>query len=96
MEENKINSLANNANKFVPDPKENALSIEAIVKSGGEIAGYRLSDGRQVSKQEGVELAKQGMIRGVAVAENQGTEYLRSLPDGAEKNNLGNLPVITE
>ena len=37
-------------------------------------------------------LAKQGGIRGVAIASRNGSEYLRSLPDGDESNNLGDLP----
>ena len=39
-----------------------------------------------------VALAKEGGIRGVAVAVRNGSEYLRSLPDGKEQNNLGSLP----
>ena len=45
-----------------------------------------------LSKSEGVALAKQGGIRGVAIASRNGSEYLRSLPDGSESNNLGDLP----
>ena len=40
----------------------------------------------------GVALAKQGGIRGVAIASRNGSEYLRSIPDGKESNNLGDLP----
>ena len=36
-------------------------------------------------------MAKMGEIAGVAVATNKGNEYLRSLPDDNENNNLGNL-----
>ena len=36
-----------------------------------------------------------GEIAGVAVATNKGNDYLRSLPDESEQNNLGNLPSIT-
>ncbi len=88
------NALANNANEFIPTPKESAEAIDAIIKQSGEIIGYHLESGRSVSKEEGVEMAKQGLIRGVAVAENKGTEYLRSIADGEEGNNLSNLPVI--
>ncbi|MCL2857600.1 MAG: DUF3892 domain-containing protein [Oscillospiraceae bacterium] len=71
---------------------EDGLSIIGLVKKSGKISGYQLSDGNTVTKEQGVELARQNKIRGVAVATNQGTEYLRALPDGAENNNLSNLP----
>jgi len=71
------------------------LSIVGLIKKSGKISGYQLSDGSTVSKEQGVELARQNKIRGVAVATNQGTEYLRALPDGAENNNLSNLPSST-
>ena len=41
-------------------------------------------------------MAKMGEIAGVAVATKKGNEYLRSLPDDDESNNLGNLPSITD
>ena len=72
------------------------VSIVGLVKKSGKISGYQLSDGNKVSKDQGVELARQNKIKGVAVAVNQGTEYLRALPDAAENNNLSNLPSISE
>ena len=48
------------------------------------------------SKREGVALAKQGGIRGVAIASRNGSEYLRSLPDGTASNNLGDLPSSSQ
>ena len=66
------------------------------MKEKGKVAGYKLSDGRILSKEEGVALARQGGIQGVGIATNQGTEYLKSLPDGNENNNLGNLPSISQ
>lgn len=75
---------------------ESGLSIVGLVKKSGKISGYQLSDGSKVSKDQGVELARQNKIKGVAVAVNQGTEYLRALPDSAENNNLSNLPSISE
>ena len=71
-----------------------ALSIVGLIKKAGKISGYQLSDGRKISKEEGVELARKNQIQGVAVATNQGTEYLRALPDQADGNNLGNLPTV--
>jgi hypothetical protein len=83
-------------NEFTPQPAPDALSITGLVKSSGKVTGYQLSDGRRVTREEGVALAKQNKIRGVAVATKKGTEYLRSLPDGSENNNLGNLPTVSQ
>ncbi len=81
--------------KDIPEPKADAQQITALVKEGGRITGYQLSDGRVLGKEEGIQLARQGGIRGVGIATRNGTEYLKSLPDGSEANNLGNLPSIT-
>ena len=40
-------------------------------------------------------MAKEGDIRGVGVAHRGDTEYLKSIPDGSDNNNLGNLPSVT-
>lgn len=85
-----------NMNKINPMPDADAQTIVAVVKHGNEITGYKLSNGNVISKQEGIELAKSGHIRGVGIAENRGSEYLRSLPDDTEGNNLGHLPVIED
>ena len=70
-------------------------SITAIVKHSGEITGYELSNGEQITKERGVELAKAGTISGVSVATSKhGEEYLRSLRDDDESNNLSSLPII--
>lgn len=79
----------------VPTPKSDAKEIVGLVKSSGRIEGYQLSDGSTVSKEEGVAMAKAGEIQGVGVAHRKDTEYLKSLPDGTENNNLGNLPSVS-
>ena len=83
-------------NKVNPVPDQDAMSITGLIKKSGKISGYQLSNGQQVSKVQGVQMAKDNKIRGVGVAVKQGTEYLRTLPDGDENNNLGNLPSISE
>ena len=85
-------NLPMNINLVTPVPQPDAKSITRLVKQKGKVSGYELFDGRILSKQEGVALAKQGGIRGVAVAARNGNEYLRSLPDGNEGNNLSGLP----
>ena len=96
MENNKINGteLAMAALDDIPTPKADAKQITGLVKESGTITGYQLSNGLVVSKEEGVQLAKQGEIRGVGVAHRKDTEYLKSLPDGTENNNLSSLPTV--
>lgn len=79
----------------VPTPKADAKEIVGLVKSSGRITGYQLSNGSTVSKEEGVAMAKAGDIKGVGVAHRKDSEYLKSLPDGTEDNNLGNLPSVS-
>lgn len=90
------NNLAYAALDEVPNVKSDAKDIVGLVKSNGRISGYQLSDGRTVTKEKGVAMAKAGEIRGVGVAHRNDTEYLKSLPDGAANNNLGNLPSVSE
>lgn len=88
-------ALARNTLDDIPTPKSDAREIVGLVKNSGRVTGYQLSDGSTVSKQEGVDLAKEGGIRGVGIAHRKDTEYLKSLPDGTENNNLNNLPSIS-
>ena len=69
--------------------------VTGLVKEGSTIVGYQLSNGQTLNKQEAVALAKQGGLQGVGVSERNGSEYLKSLPDSNESNNLSNLPSIT-
>lgn len=78
----------------VPQPNPNAPRIKALVKDSGKVVGYQLSDNQIVSKEQGIELARQGGIQGVGIANRKGNEYLKSLPDGTESNNLSDLPSV--
>lgn len=89
-------NLAYAALDDIPTPKADAKEIVGLVKSGGKITGYQLSDGQMVSKQEGVNMAKNGYIQGVGIAHRKDSEYLKALPDGKEDNNLGNLPSVSK
>lgn len=93
---NSLSELPITALKDIPIPNANAQQIIALVKDKGKVTGYKLSDGRILSKEDGVALARQGGIQGVGIATNQGKEYLKSLPDGNEGNNLGSLPSISQ
>ncbi len=88
--------LAYSALDEVPTPKADAKEIVGLVKSSGRVTGYQLSDGTNVSKEKGVAMAKSGDIQGVGIAHRKDSEYLKSLPDSTESNNLGNLPSVSE
>ena len=79
----------------IPQAKNNARRIVGPVKEGGRITGYQLSDNTILAKQQAVDMAKQGRISGVGIAHRGDTEYLKSIPDGSENNNLGNLPSVS-
>lgn len=78
----------------IPTPATDAVSITGLVKKRGRIIGYRLSDDRIVSREEGVRLTRSGQIKGVGIAHKKETEYLKSIPDGSESNNLSSLPTV--
>ena len=79
----------------IPDCSPDAAEITALVKEGGKVKGYQLSNGLTLEKDEAVALARQGGIVGVGISERNGNEYLKSIPDGTENNNLSNLPSVS-
>ena len=79
----------------IPQVGANAKRIVGLVKEGGRITGYQLSDNTIVEKQRAVNMAKQGRIAGVGIAHRGSTEYLKSIPNGNENDNLGNLPSVS-
>ena len=87
----RIGNLPANINLMNPVPNKDAKSVVRLLRTNGKVSGYELSDGTRLTKSQGVALAKQGGIRGVAIASRNGSEYLRSLPDGTASNNLGDL-----
>ena len=96
MHDNNTKTLPMNAMREIPQPKPDAKQIVGLVKSGGRVSGYKLSDGQTVDKTRGVELARNGDISGVGISVRNGNEYLKSLPDGTENNNLSNLPSVSD
>jgi len=92
---NNASALPLMAMKEIPKPSNNAATITALVKESGKVVGYQLSSGQTLGKVEGVALAKQGGIQGVGISERNGNEYLKSIPDETENNNLSNLPSVT-
>ena len=91
----KNHDLVKNTLDQIPQANSNAMRIVGLVKEGGRITGYQLSDNSFVEKQQAVNMAKLGQIAGVGIAHRGDTEYLKSIPDGSENNNLGNLPSVS-
>ena len=88
-------NLVKNTLDQIPQTKSNAKHIVGLVKEGGRITGYQLSDNTIVEKQQAVNMAKQGQIADVGIAHLGDTEYLKSIPNGNENDNLGNLPSVS-
>ncbi|MDR1630173.1 MAG: DUF3892 domain-containing protein [Oscillospiraceae bacterium] len=89
-------SLPLNTYKDIPTPRADAKQITALVKTSGRVTGYQLSDGQVLTKEQAVQLARQGGIAGVGISSRNGSEYLKTLPDSQEGNNLSNLPSISQ
>ncbi|MBR5293583.1 MAG: DUF3892 domain-containing protein [Oscillospiraceae bacterium] len=78
----------------IPQAAADARRITGLVKEGSKVTGYRLSDNSIVAKHQAVDMARQGQIAGVGIAHRGETEYLKSIPDGSENNNLSSLPTV--
>ncbi len=87
--------LVKNTLDEIPQPKGNAKKIIGLVKESGKITGYQLSDETFLSKTDAVQMAKQGEIAGVGIAHRGDHEYLKSIPNGNENDNLSNLPSVS-
>lgn len=96
MEDKTSHTLPRMAFTEMPNAKPDAKKITALVKKGSTVTGYQLSDGSLLTKEEAVVRAKAGDIAGVGIATNKGTEYLKSLPDEMEGNNLTHLPSMPD
>ena len=90
------NDLVKNTLDQIPTPQADAKKIVALVKQSGKVVGYKLSDDSVVSKPQAISMAKQGHIAQVGIAHRKDQEYLKSIPDGNDNNNLSNLPSITK
>lgn len=88
-------NLVKNTLDQIPQANANAKRIVGLVKEGGRITGYQLSDNTIVEKEQAVDMAKQGQIAGVGIAHRGDTEYLKSIPNDSENDNLGNLPSVS-
>lgn len=77
----------------IPEEAPDAKEITKIIKNGNEVVGYEIAGEYSISKQEALELAREGKIKNVGIAHNKDTKYLKSLPDTNWNNNLNNLPT---
>ncbi len=89
------NALVKNTLDEIPKSDPNAKRIVGLVKESGRVTGYQLSDETFVAKPDAVEMAKQGKIAGVGIAHRGDNEYLKSIPNGNENDNLSNLPSVS-
>ena len=87
-------TLPKNALRDIPMPNADAKEIVGLLKDSGRVTGYKLSDGGILSKPEAVTLAREGGIKDVGISARNGEEYLKSIPDGTESNNLSHLPTV--
>jgi hypothetical protein len=77
------------------DPSLGHTIVALVRDEKGHIAAYKLEDGQMVSKELAVFMAKQGTIKGVSIGvAEDGDEFLQSIQDNLEMNNLENLPVV--
>ena len=88
-------NLVKNTLDQIPLAAPDAKRIVGLVREGGRITGYQLSDNSIVEKQQAVDMAKHGQIAHIGIAHRGNTEYLKSIPDGSENNNLGSLPSVS-
>jgi len=93
---NHTHTLPKNTLRDIPEPNSDAQEIVALLKESGRVTGYKLTDGSVLQKDVAVEVARGGGIRGVGIAARNGEEYLKSIPDGTEDNNLSHLPTVSE
>ncbi|BCN29498.1 DUF3892 domain-containing protein [Anaeromicropila herbilytica] len=88
------NSQSNSTNNSMEN-RSGSTKVSRLIKHDGKVIGYELSNGQLTSKEEGVQMAKDGEIEGVIVSKRKDTEYLKGIPDGNETNNLGALSSIS-
>ena len=91
---NDMSSLAMMSLKEIPQANADAQRIVGLVKKSGRVTGYKLENGQMISKDESLQIARQGGIQGVGIASRNGNEYLKSIPDGSDDNNLSDLPTV--
>lgn len=93
---NKYTNRAMNTLDTAPKAKAGAKSIKQVVKDNGTVTGYMLSDNTVVSKEDALNMARDGQIKNVGIAHRYDTEYLKGIPDSKSTNNLSELPTVSQ
>lgn len=57
MEQQQESSLAKNTLDRIPSPDQTARRITALVKEGGKVTGYQLSDDSVLEKEQAIQLS---------------------------------------
>lgn len=69
------------------------LKVVAVRKDGdGDLCGFKMNDGSTYDFEGAKNLIHEGKLDLICTTGNNGTEVIRSYPDGDESNNLSNLP----
>ncbi len=78
---------------MLKDSKERIIKVRR--NSDGDITKIMTDNGNIYSLEDAIVLAKNHAIGEVNVSKSKnGTEYLRSYPNGDENDNLDNLPTF--
>lgn len=68
--------------------------IKVRKNNDGDITDVMLDNGNIYSINEAIIMAKDGLLKGVNLGQaKNGREFLKSDPNGTEKDNLDNLPT---
>ena len=71
----------------IPKSNKNAKEISRIVKKNNKTIGYEIA-GEIVNKEVAIQMAKDGKLKNVGIAHRKDTEYLKTIPDDSNENNL--------
>ena len=71
----------------IPKTDKNAKEINRIVKKNNKTIGYEIA-GEIVDKEVAIQMAKDGKLKNVGIAHRGDTQYLKTIPDDSDDNNL--------
>ena len=71
----------------IPKSNKNAKEITRIVKKNNKTIGYEIA-GEIIDKDDAIQMAKDGKLKNVGIAHRKDTEYLKTIPDDSNDNNL--------
>ena len=70
-----------------------ALKIIGRREKNGANTHYKLSDGRTITREEGVRMQKDGYLPDYNVVTIEGVQYLRDNPDTRKEDNIDEQPL---